>query len=69
RPTFDNGARTIEAYLLDFSGNLYGKKLRLEFVERLRDELRFDSVEALLEQIDRDVQQTRAILSFRASGG
>ncbi|MCI0439263.1 MAG: bifunctional riboflavin kinase/FAD synthetase [Chloroflexi bacterium] len=65
RPTFDNGARAIEAYILDFSGDLYGKTLRLEFVERLRDELKFDSIEALLKQIERDVQQTRAILSVR----
>jgi riboflavin kinase/FMN adenylyltransferase len=62
RPTFDDPGRTIEAYLLDFGGNLYDKELRLEFVKRQRDELRFETVEALLEQIARDVDETRAVL-------
>ena len=63
RPTFGEGERTIEAFLLDFQGNLYGKKLRLEFVERLRDEIGFDSAEALRAQIKVDVEQTRQILN------
>ena len=62
RPTFDNGQPTIEAYLLDFSGDLYGQSLGLSFVSRLRPELRFESASALIEQMDRDVQDTRAIL-------
>ena len=62
RPTFDDGDRTIEAFILDFDGDLYGREVRLEFVKRLRDEEKFDSVEALLEQIDLDVDQTRAVL-------
>ena len=63
RPTFDDGAnRTIEAYLLDFSDDIYGETLRLEFVRRLRGEEKFDSVEALLEQMNEDVRQTRGIL-------
>jgi riboflavin kinase/FMN adenylyltransferase len=62
RPTFDEGERTIEACIMDFEGDLYGQQVRLEFVGRLRDEEKYDSVEALLEQIDRDVEQTRAIL-------
>ena len=61
-PTFGGHDRTIEPFILDFDGNLYGKTLRLEFVRRLRDQVKFDSVEALLEQIDRDVVQTRQIL-------
>ena len=62
RPTFDAGDRTVEAFVLDFDGDLYGRDIRLEFVERLRDEEKYDSVEALLEQIDLDVARTRGIL-------
>ena len=64
RPTFDDGEhRTIEAFLLDFSEDIYAQPLRLEFVKRLRGEERYDTVEALMEQIDRDVQDTRSALS------
>jgi riboflavin kinase/FMN adenylyltransferase len=62
RPTFDTGrGELIEAYLLDFDGDLYGSVLRLEFVERLRGERRFDTAEALIEQMHRDVEETRRI--------
>ena len=54
--------RTIEAFVLDFEGDLYGKELRLEFVQRLRDEVKYDTVEALQHQVDSDVAQTRAVL-------
>jgi riboflavin kinase / FMN adenylyltransferase len=63
RPTFDNGHPTVEAYLLDYDGDLYGEKLGLSFVERLRPELKFDSAEALIEQMRQDVEATRRILS------
>ena len=64
RPTFDDGEhRTIEAFLLDFSEDIYDQPLRLEFVKRLRGEEKYDTVEALMEQIDRDVQDTRSALS------
>ncbi|MBI4201228.1 MAG: bifunctional riboflavin kinase/FAD synthetase [Chloroflexi bacterium] len=66
RPTFGAGERTIEAFLLDFHGDLYGKRLRLEFVKRLRDETRFDSAEALRRQMEADVEETRRVLT--ASG-
>ena len=62
RPTFDAGERSVEAFVLDFEADLYGREVRLEFVERLRDEEKYDSVEALLEQIDLDVARTRDIL-------
>ncbi len=62
RPTFDNGLRTIEAHLLDLNRNIYGQRLSLDFVARLRPELRFDSVEALVAQIHRDVEQARQLL-------
>ena len=64
RPTFEtDGGRTIEAYLLDFDGDLYTKRLRLEFVERLRAEVAFESVDQLVEQMNQDVEQTRQILA------
>jgi len=62
RPTFGTGrAELIEAYLLDFEGDLYGQELRLRFIERLRGEQRFETVEALIEEMHRDVERTRAI--------
>ncbi len=52
RPTFQTGrGELIEAFVLDFEGDLYGKTLRLDFLQRLRGERRFDSVEALMEQM------------------
>jgi riboflavin kinase / FMN adenylyltransferase len=69
RPTFvPNGAPPlIEAHLLDFDGDLYGEKARICFVQRLRDELKFDSIEALVEQMSRDVDATRALLADRVA--
>jgi riboflavin kinase / FMN adenylyltransferase len=64
RPTFGTGrGELIEAYLLDFDGDLYGQELCLEFVERLRGERRFDTAEALVEQMHRDVARTRELVS------
>ena len=60
RPTLDNGADvTVEACLLDFQGDLYGKTLRLEFYRHLRDEMRFDSLDALRARIAADAETTR----------
>ncbi|MGH2864803.1 MAG: riboflavin biosynthesis protein RibF [Solirubrobacteraceae bacterium] len=62
RPTFNTGrGELIEAYVLDFRGELYDSELRLRFLERLRGERRFNSAEALVEQMRRDVQRTREI--------
>jgi riboflavin kinase/FMN adenylyltransferase len=63
-PTFtpDKQTLNVEAYLLDFKREIYGEMMRLEFIARLRDELKYDSVEALIQQIHRDVEQTRQIL-------
>ena len=47
----------MEAFLLDFDGDLYGRELRLQFVDRIRGEKRFDTVEALVEQMGRDVDE------------
>jgi riboflavin kinase/FMN adenylyltransferase len=65
RPTFDGAREVVEAHLLDYSGDLYGSDLTLEFVERLRGETRFDSVADLVEQIGRDVEQARGRLDRR----
>jgi riboflavin kinase/FMN adenylyltransferase len=64
RPTFSPASDrlTLEAYLLDFDGDLYGETAAVRFVERLRDEERFDSVEELVAQMGRDVDATRAAL-------
>jgi len=62
RPMFVTGrGELIEAFLLDFDGDLYGQPLRLEFLKRLRGEKRFESVEALVEQMNRDVDEARAL--------
>jgi riboflavin kinase/FMN adenylyltransferase len=63
-PTFtpDKKTANVEAHLLDFKREIYGEDVRLEFVSRLRDELRFNSVDALLEQIWKDIDDTRRIL-------
>ena len=67
RPTFDDGEqRTIEAYLLDFSEDIYGQTMRLEFVQWLRGEEKYDTIDALLTQMDLDVRQTREILAREA---
>ncbi|HZT68111.1 MAG TPA: bifunctional riboflavin kinase/FAD synthetase [Acidimicrobiales bacterium] len=67
RPTFypEGGPRLLEAYLLDFSGDLYGEAARVRFVSRIRDEVRFDSAEALVEQMHRDVAEVRTALRPR----
>jgi riboflavin kinase/FMN adenylyltransferase len=62
RPTFKTGrGLLVEAFLLDFDADIYDRELRLDFLERLRGERRFDSVEALVEQMGRDVVETRRI--------
>src|SRR5918999_1256943 len=62
RPTFETGrGLLVEAYLIDFEGDLYGRTLRVAFVERMRGEKRFESVEALKEQMWADVEQARQI--------
>jgi len=63
RPTFGAGERVLEAYLLDFSGDLYGEEVEVAFVKRLRDEIAFASPAQLSAQIARDVEDTRGALS------
>jgi riboflavin kinase / FMN adenylyltransferase len=62
-PTFDVRQRRVEAFVLDFEGDLYGDGLGVEFVHRLRGMERFTSVDALVEQMHDDVKQTRALLN------
>jgi riboflavin kinase/FMN adenylyltransferase len=66
KPTFGVNEVTIEAHLLDFNGDLYGKELRVQFLERLRAERRFGSVAELVGQIKRDVEAARTVIA-RAS--
>jgi riboflavin kinase/FMN adenylyltransferase len=63
RPTFGEGEKTVETHLLKYEGNLYGKDMRLEFVQKLRDEQRFPSSEELKVQIEKDVREVEAILA------
>lgn len=62
RPTFGGGPRKLEAFLLDFSGDIYGHEATVTFVARLRDEEKYDSAEALSRQIALDVERTRLAL-------
>jgi riboflavin kinase/FMN adenylyltransferase len=62
RPTFDSGrGLLVEAHLIGFDGDLYGKQLRIAFLDRLRGEKRFDTVEALVEQMQRDLVDAQTI--------
>jgi riboflavin kinase / FMN adenylyltransferase len=65
RPTFQDPRRTLEAHLFDFEGDLYGEWVRLEWVERLRDIERFDSIEQLKTKMDTDRQRALAVLAGR----
>ncbi len=64
RPQFHEKAERplVEAYILDFSGDLYGQDVRVEFIERLRDERRFSSVQALIDQMHQDVERARQVV-------
>ncbi len=63
-PTFtpDKQTPNVEAYILDFDQDIYGQDVKIEFVARLRDELKFDSVKALVEQIQKDIAKVREVL-------
>jgi riboflavin kinase/FMN adenylyltransferase len=67
RPTFEDKAVAprVEAHLLDFEGDVYGIQITLEFIERLREEKRFPSKEALVQQIQKDIESARKILNNR----
>lgn len=67
RPTFGGMERRVEIFILDFSRWIYGEELDVYFIERLRDELKFANIPALLEQMNRDVIDARAILGQLSS--
>jgi riboflavin kinase / FMN adenylyltransferase len=70
RPTFGTGrGELIEAYILEFAGDLYGERLCVEFLQRLRGERRFASADALVEQMHRDVAATRECVRRTGGGG
>lgn len=69
RPTVGGVGVTVETFVLDFDGDLYGLEMNVSFIARLRDELKFPSIEALVEQMHRDVADTRTILTPIASAG
>jgi riboflavin kinase/FMN adenylyltransferase len=68
-PTFtpENQIPSVEPHILDFNRQIYGEEVRLEFAARLRDEMKFDSVEALIKQIHADIEHTRRILNSHVS--
>ena len=63
RPTFDNGAPLLETFVFDFSGDLYGKPVRIAFERFLRPELKFEGMDALMAQMDADSADARAALA------
>lgn len=63
RPTFDGHNTTIEAHLLDFNGNLYGQRLSVEFVARIRSERKFRNAAELVKQLKRDAEEAKRILN------
>ncbi len=63
RPTFADDKPTVETFILDFEGELYGEEIRIELLHRLRGEVRFPNLEALKEQIEKDIVAARAYLS------
>jgi len=63
-PTFNNGKQfTVEVHILDFNHNIYGQKIRVNFVERIRDEIKFPSIAELSDQINKDIEKARVILA------
>ena len=65
RPTFNGGGRTVEVYVLDYDGDLYGGELKLDIIEWLRSEKKFDTAEELKKQMAEDVNQVKIVLNSR----
>ena len=61
-PTFEDHIFTVEVHILDFKNNIYGDAIRVNFIKRLRDEIKFESIEALAAQIHLDIENARLIL-------
>lgn len=64
RPTVNGTEPLLEAYVFDFDGDLYGRRIEVEFVQKLRDEEKFSDLDAMVRQIDRDVRQARVLLQI-----
>jgi riboflavin kinase/FMN adenylyltransferase len=62
-PTFENHEFTVEVHIFDFNDNIYGEKIRVNFIKRIRDEIRFSSIPELIDQIKKDITTAREILS------
>jgi len=62
-PTFDDHVFTVEVHILNFDENIYGQKIRVDFISRIRDEKKFENINALSEQIRRDIEKAQKILS------
>lgn len=62
-PTFGNEKKTIETFIFDFDSNIYGKSFTLEWVERIREEMKFPSLDRLIAQIQKDIEKAKAILT------
>jgi riboflavin kinase / FMN adenylyltransferase len=71
-PTFGIGPRTVESYILDFDQDIYGQSIKVSFIKKLRDEVKFDNVAGLVAQIQDDVKRTHEVfrmLGIAADGG
>jgi riboflavin kinase/FMN adenylyltransferase len=68
RPTADNGAPLLEVHLFEFAGDIYGREMEVDFVARLRDELKFSSLDALKVEMARDIERAQAALAERRFG-
>jgi riboflavin kinase/FMN adenylyltransferase len=62
-PTFDDHVFTVEVHILDFNTDIYGKKIKVNFLQRIRDEIKFDSIEALARQIHKDIEVARTLFN------
>lgn len=68
RPTFDNGEAVLEVFLFDFHGDLYGREIEVEFIDRVRGDAKFDTIEALKLQMAKDCERAREILQQTPAG-
>ncbi len=66
-PTFGDTKRTIESYLIDLQDNLYDREVRIEFIHKLRDEIKFNNAEELSKQVFKDIKQAKAMLKVEAT--
>jgi riboflavin kinase/FMN adenylyltransferase len=64
-PTFEDHEFTVEVHIFDFSDNIYSKKIRVNFIKRIRDEIKFSNIPELIDQIKRDIAAARKILAER----